>query len=128
MAKRTIKALCLQDYGTPETNYGTLIEQGIKTIETRVWPTNFRGDLLITVSNSAKSPNKGLAVCVVEVVGCEKMTKEHEKAACCEVYVSKKGKPAMAWHLKNLRPLSHKFPVKSQLSIFNVELPDDVTF
>lgn len=61
---RKIKALCLQDYGTEETNYATLMEQGIKTIETRVWGTGYRGDLLIVCAKSAKSPNAGLALCV----------------------------------------------------------------
>lgn len=123
-----IKALCLCDYGTDETNYATLIEKGIKDIETRLWGTNFRGDLLITCSQSSKSPNAGLAVCVVTITSIEDMTSEHEERACCKLYWSEKGKVAKAWHLANLRPLSRKFPVKSKLSIFDVELPDDVTY
>lgn len=120
---RTIKALCLQDYGSPETNYATLMELGIKTIETRVWGTKYRGDLLIVCAKSAKSPNAGLALCVVNLSDIQVMTEEHEDRACIKVYPK-----AKAWLTENLRPLSRKFPVKSKLSIFEVELPEDVTY
>lgn len=57
-----MKALCLKDYGTDQTNYATLVENGIKTLETRTWATKYRGDLLITCSASSKSENAGKAV------------------------------------------------------------------
>lgn len=119
----TLKAICLKDYGTAETNYATLVELGIKTEETRTWGTKFRGDLLITCSKSSKSPNAGKALCVVTIEDCREMTKEHEKDACIEVYPK-----AKAWKMTNLRPLSEKFPVKSSLSLFDVEIPEGIYF
>lgn len=118
-----MKALCLQDYGSPETNYATLMELGIKTIETRVWGTGYRGDLLIVCAKSAKSPKAGLALCVVNLFDIQEMKEEHEESSCCKVYPK-----AKSWFTDNLRPLSRKFPVKSKLSIFEVELPDDVAY
>ena len=116
-----MKALSLKDFGTAETNYATLIEQGIKTIETRKWGTQYRGPLLICCSKSSKSPNAGLAVCVVDLMYIEMMKPEHEKKACCGIYDK-----ARSWHLSNLRPLSNKFPVKGKLSLFDVDIPADV--
>lgn len=59
----------------------------------------------------------------VNLYDIQEMTEEHEQSACCKVYPK-----AKAWFTDNLRPLSRKFPVKSKLSIFEVELPDDVTY
>lgn len=113
-----MKALCLKDYGTDQTNYATLVENGIKTLETRTWATMYRGDLLITCSASSKSENAGRAVCVVTLSGCEEMKQEHEEKACIKTYPK-----AKVWRLENLRFLSEKFPVKSRLSLFEVEIP-----
>lgn len=116
-----MKALCLKDYGTDQTNYATLVENGIKTLETRTWATQYRGDLLITCSASSKTENAGKAVCVVTLSGCEEMKQEHEEKACIKTYPK-----AKVWHLENLRFLSEKFSVKSRLSLFEVEIPREV--
>ena len=116
-----MKAISLKDYGTPETNFATLVEEGIKTIETRSWKHNYRGDLLICCSKSSKSPNAGLALCVVRLLDICRMKKEDEKGACCKLYPR-----AYSWYLSALRPLSRKFPVKGRLGLYDVEIPDDV--
>lgn len=118
-----MKALCLKDFGTVETNFATLVLNEIKTLETRTWGTNYRGDLLITCSKSSKSEYAGNAICVVSLDNCRVMTKDDEIAACIAVYPK-----AKAWELSNVRPLSRMFEVKSQLSLFDVELPNDVTY
>ncbi len=118
-----MKALTLRD--DEDAAWATLIERGKKTIETRTWPTKYRGDLLITASKSSKhSPglNAGMAICVVEVYDCVPMERVHEEAACCPVYMG-----AWAWKLRNLRWLSEKFPVKGKLQIFEVEVPDGIS-
>lgn len=120
---RTIPALCLKDFGTLETNYATLVLQQIKKLETRTWSTKYRGDLLITCSKSSKSPYAGKAICVVKLGEIEPMEKHHEKDACIGVYPK-----AKVWHLSEVRQLNRMFNIKSQLSIFQVELPDDVTY
>lgn len=120
---RILTALCLKDFGTAETNYATLVLLGLKTLETRKWSTKYRGDLLITVSKSSKSPYAGKAICVVSLDNVRKMVEEDEKAACIALYPK-----ANAWELSNLRPLSRQFDVKSSLSLFEVAIPDDVTY
>lgn len=118
-----LPALCLKDFGTSETNYATLVLMCIKKLETRTWATNHRGDLLITCSKSSKSIYAGKALCVVSLDGIRTMVEADEKDACIALYPN-----AKAWELSNVRPLSRMFSVKSQLSIFKVELPSDVTY
>lgn len=122
-APKIIKAISLKDYGENHNNYATLVEQGRKQIETRTWSTKYRGDILICCSKSSKSENAGLAVCVVELVHIEEMLPEHEEAACIEPYEN-----AKSWMLTNHRKLSRKFPVKGALSLYDVEVPEDVVF
>lgn len=73
--------------------YATLIKNGIKTIETRSWKTNYRGKLYIQAS-STKIPkeyknneelmnlvdinclNYGNIICSCELVNCIEMTNE----------------------------------------------------
>lgn len=120
---KKLPAICLKDYGTPETNYASLVLEGIKILETRTWATKYRGDILITCSKSSKSVYAGKALCVLSLNDIEPMKPEHEKAACIAVYPN-----AKVWHLSNVRKLSRMFEVKSQLSVFQVEIPDDVTY
>lgn len=106
-----------------------LIGGGYKTIETRTWYTAFRGDLLICSSQTRIDPDKigrhyyrgqmcfylGSTICLVKVVDCVQMKKEHEKAAMCPVYPD-----AWAWVLEDVREVKH-IPMKGQLGIY--ELP-----
>ena|GEM_PF-1077527 len=106
--KRVMKALSVRE------PWAGLIRNGKKTIETRTWNTNYRGDLLICASANPKTGLSGKAVCIVEVVDCRPMEKSDEMAACCEIYPN-----AKAWILRNIRPIT-PFPVKGQLQIFEV--------
>jgi hypothetical protein len=132
---KKIKALSLKQ------PYANFIAEGRKTIETRVWSTNYRGDLLIC---SSKTPDKywkqfedsliqastqfsmepkGMALCIIELYDIQKMTVEHEKAAMCEVY--KIGsRYAQSFFLRNLRVLKNPFPVKGELGIFEVTVDE----
>lgn len=100
--------------------WANLVASGKKTIETRKWPTKYRGDLLIVSSQNPKIPPAGYALAIVEVVGCRPMTKSDEQAACCKLY-----KGAWAWELINIRPIM-PFPVKGQLSFYEVAFPRKV--
>ncbi len=100
--------------------WASLVEVGVKKIETRKWYTRFRGDLLICASKSSKTANAGKAVCVVEVYECPVFSQEHVQEACCDLY------PGFAWRLKNLRWLSEKFYVKGSLGLFQVDLPTHI--
>ena len=92
---------------------------GQKTIETRTWPTEYRGEILIAAS---KKPLYGLlpageAVCIARLIDCRPMTKDDEIAAQCEVYPG-----AWAWVLEDIRPIE-PFAVRGQLGIYEVEIP-----
>lgn len=94
--------------------WANMIRTGEKTIETRTWSTEFRGDLLIA---SSKRPNihpAGYALAIARLVDCRPMRKEDEAAACCEIYPG-----AFAWVLDDLRPIT-PFPVRGQLGLFDV--------
>ena len=55
--------------------WASMIAQRMKTIETRVWPTKYRGDLLIVSSKKSEIDNLpvGQALCVVKLVDCRPM-------------------------------------------------------
>ncbi len=111
------------------------IAAGFKTIETRTWPTNYRGDILIV---SSKHPDKkmldwfigqtgehirdqmeyGKAVAVAELIDCRPMTEADQDAALCDIYPN-----AWAWLLDNIRPIA-PFDVTGKLGISEVEITD----
>lgn len=107
-----MKALSLKQ---PFANW---VAEGKKTIETRTWRTNYRGDILICASLSGTGEPKGVALCVVGVVDVRPMRSTDEIAACTSVYPR-----AQAWILDNLRVLTEPFPVKGQLGLYDIKLP-----
>ncbi len=110
------------------------ILSGRKTIETRVWKTPYRGDLLLCASALPRIAPYGCAVCVVDLVDCRPMQSEDWAAACIAPYggsvpapYARRGaKPAevvYGWHLANVRPVA-QIPVRGRRQIFAVTLPD----
>lgn len=112
-----------------------LISKGIKKIETRVWNTKYRGDILLCSSkipmvidysfyqyyNIDKTDTlikDGYALAVGELYDVTKMVKSDEKLACCDLYDS------YSWHFKNIR-LIEPFQVKGGLKLFNVDMYKD---
>lgn len=114
--------------------WANLILEGYKTIETRKWKTNYRGDLLICSSQTFDAWNSqlcelyvvptgpcGMALCIVELYDCKPMTDDDIKGACCVPYPK-----ANSFFLRNIRPIE-PFPVKGQLNIFNINVnPEDL--
>lgn len=98
--------------------WATLLLQGKKTIETRKWTTNYRGQLLFCASQSPRSPIAGFAFATAMLEDIRPMTKEDEAAACCPVYDR-----AYSWILRDIAPLPVKFRVRGQLGLFDVEVP-----
>jgi len=94
--------------------WANMIASGRKTIETRVWATDYRGRLLIVSSKTPHIPPAGCAVAVAELVECRPMVKEDEPAACCPVYPK-----AVAWVLRNVRAV-RPFPVRGRLGLYEV--------
>ena len=98
--------------------WASMIAQGSKMIETRGWPTGYRGDILIV---STKKPDimdlpLGKALCTVRLVNCRPMTKFDEQAAKCEWFSG-----AWAWVLDDIRPIE-PFAVRGQLGIYDVPI------
>ena len=97
--------------------WAAMIADGSKTIETRTWPTKYRGDLLIV--SSARPVMEGLpagkALCIVELADCRPMTRADEQAAQCRWYNG-----AFAWVLENIRPVS-QVHIRGALGIYEVE-------
>ena len=111
-----------------------LIANGYKTIETRLWNTEFRGDLVIAASKgkmkkadeavflkeypqAADDLEYGKAVAIVQVIDVQPMVKADEIAACCDIYDG-----AFSWHLDNVRKIQ-PFPVKGKLKLYDVQFP-----
>jgi hypothetical protein len=114
----------------------TLISEGIKTIETRTWSTNYRGDLLLCASSNFDKKHvqairelfikengfapvtidfTGVAVCIAEIYDCKKMVAADEDAACCDLF------DGYSWFLRNIRQVK-PFAVKGKLSLFEVDI------
>jgi len=93
------------------------IKQGLKTIETRTWKTDYRGKLLLCCSKNPFISNlSGMAFAVCNLVDIRPMTKQDEYPAQCEKYEG-----AYSWILKNIKPIN-PFPVKGKLGLFEVEM------
>lgn len=99
--------------------WANMIAAGEKTIETRKWPTPYRGEILIVSSKMPKIDLAGYALAIAELVDCRPMTQEDERAACCPIYPK-----AHSWVLRNVRRIT-PFPVRGQLGLFDVEIPPD---
>lgn len=109
------------------------IAEGYKTIETRVWSTTHRGDLLIVASLKpdqlvldafteefgyavlARQLEYGKALCTARLIDCRPMTKADEEAARCDVYDG-----AFSWVLEDVRKIK-PFPVKGRLGLYEVD-------
>lgn len=100
--------------------WASQIAAGSKTIETRTWPTEYRGDLLIVSTLSPKIIGcpLGKALCIVRLVDSRPMTKEDELAARSRWFNG-----AFAWVLDDLRPIV-PFKVKGQLGLYDTKLPE----
>lgn len=113
MKNKVYKAISLKQ------PWANLVLSGKKTIETRKWNTKYRNDLVICSSQKPKIDPAGYALCIAEVYDVRPMRKKDEKAAWCKVYPK-----AHSWFLRNIRPINPPIPVKGQLGIFNLRLPD----
>lgn len=91
--------------------WANLIASGEKTIETRKWSTDYRGDLLIVSSRSPRIEPAGYALAVARLVECRPMTRQDEREACCPLYPD-----AYAWVLTDIRAIK-PFPVKGHLGV-----------
>ena len=100
--------------------WASMIASGSKTIETRTWPTNHRGDLLIVSTKKPVTPGFlcGYALCIVKVVACRKMLVSDEADARV-----KWRDDLWAWVLTDLRQIE-PFRMRGHQGIYVVEIED----
>jgi ASCH domain len=110
---KLLKALSLKQ------PWANMVASGEKTIETRKWPTDYRGPLLIVSSKTPAIPPSGCALAIVTLVDCRPMTSADESAAKCHFY-----RGAYAWVLRDILRVK-PFPVRGQLGIYEVLVPKD---
>lgn len=94
--------------------WASMIANGQKTIETRVWKTSYRGKLLICASAAPHSILAGNAIATANLVDCKPMTIMDVGRACCNVYPN-----AQSWFLENVKTIA-PFKVKGKLRLFDV--------
>jgi len=99
--------------------WANMIAEGEKTIETRTWSTNYRGEILIVSARDPDIPPAGCAVAVATLADCRRMSVLDEPAACCRKYPD-----AYAWVLENVRRIKKPFPVQGQLRLFEADVPE----
>jgi activating signal cointegrator 1 len=133
-----MKALSLRE------PYASLIMAGLKTIETRTWKTNYRGDILIHVSKSrdtnflARFPlitfkdkfnavdqiNErikennffaGQVIGVMELYDVQPMRRRDRVEACIDYSPN-----LFSWFIRDIRPVEPPFHVKGELRLFEV--------
>lgn len=119
--------------------YATLIKDGVKTIETRSWKTNYRGELYIHAS-STKMPreykenlelmslidkeklNYGSIICSCELVDCIEMTEQFiediKNNNKTEYLIGLYSTGRYAWILKNVKILDTPIKAKGHLNIW----------
>lgn len=101
--------------------WASWIAEGKKTIETRFWSTNYRGDLIIVSTKKPVYQNLplGKVLCIVNVVNCRRMRLEDENKALCKFAHN-----LWAWELEDIRPIK-PFPVKGSQGFYEVNYPKD---
>jgi len=103
--------------------WANLIASGKKSIETRLWGSEYRGQLLIVSSKRPPIAPAGYALAIVDLIECRPMTLSDEKCALCPVYEN-----AVAWLFRNIRALE-PFAVRGQMGVFDVDIrPEELRF
>ena len=96
--------------------WANMIASGEKTIETRKWPTDYRGPLLIVSTREPRIEPAGFALAVVHLKDCRPMSRADELAACCPTYAG-----AYSWVLGDISRIQ-PFEVHGQLGVYDVEV------
>jgi hypothetical protein len=125
---RVFKAIVLVDEpGDARKHYATLVENQVKTIETRMKNMVPEGDIVICCGSKSMTANRGKALCIVTVGKGRPMTDDDAADACIESVPGR-----WAFPLSNWRFFSRKFEFTkryiegSYQSIFTISIPDDI--
>lgn len=106
--------------------FATAIAANLKTIETRSWSTDYRGEILIcsTVKDKNYKPIKdyfifGKALAIAAIKDCTKFKKtDYEKAM---VDPSVDMTDMYSWHLTDIKPIK-PIDIKGQQRIYNTKI------
>jgi len=122
--------------------YATLIKDGIKSIETRSWKTNYRGKLYIHASSTkipkeysnnkelmslvkSESFSHGHIICSCQLEDCIPMTEEFvldiKRNMKTEYVTGDYSKGRYAWILKDIEILDKPIKAKGHLGIWNLD-------
>lgn len=103
--------------------YAMFIAYKEKTIETRSWKTDYRGDILIcsTLEDKNYKPLKdivifGHALAIAKIIDCQPFQEKDRYDACIDDEVDMSG--MYSWYLDDIRPI-HPLPIKGQQRIYN---------
>lgn len=117
---------------TVKQPWAHLIAIGRKTIETRTWPTGYRGPLAIHAgrnidpiglgSLASRAPElvpvggcpRGMIIAVAELADCRLLTERDEEAACCRCA------NLYGFVLADVRRLSEPIPARGRLGFWPV--------
>jgi len=120
-----LPALILNDY--PGAHYATWVQEGKKTLETRMRRFSHIGDLVICCGGKSVTENAGKALCVVHFGEGRAMVKDDEKGACIENVPGR-----IVYPLTNLRYFSRQFEFapnavkKNFQGIFSIQIPTEI--
>lgn len=106
-----IKALSLHE------PWASMIADGEKTIETRMWATSYRGLLAICATKVPKFPRSGQIVAIAWLENVRPMTAADEKAACCGCDPGR-----FSWVLRSVRAVPAGWIVSGQQGLFDLDL------
>lgn len=115
-----MKALTVVDKSY--VNSAKLLREGRMKIIAKRWKTTYRGDLLITSSNSSENEFAGKAFCVAELYDITNMKEEDESTSF--IYFDKN---LYSWHFRNFRPIE-PFETKGKLGLFEIDLQQDLEY
>ncbi len=129
--------------------WASLIAMGLKKFETRSWPTNYRGKLVIcaALKNTKQQQSNyedlassfgldltvhpwsslplGMAIAVCDLTECIEMTSEFIEAQSEVELLCGHWEPGrFAWKLENLHPFSEPMPIKGKQGLWKI-LPDE---
>lgn len=125
MKRRIYNAIVLNDY--PEAYYASMVEDRVKTIETRMQKFKYLGDIVICCGNKSVTKNAGKALCIVEIWKRRPMRDSDVEKACIENVPGRQ-----AYLLRNWRYFSKKFKFSkfrvsgAYQSIFQIRIPSYV--
>lgn len=106
--------------------YAAAIATNFKTIETRSWPTDYRGEILIcsTANKQGLSHLKdslifGHALAIATIKDCQKFKKTDKPKAMIDDDIDMQD--MYSWHLSNIKPIK-PIPIKGQQRIYNTDI------